>query len=121
METIEQIDVALSRLPITPTTDADLLERARLTQRRGELVNAERDRAATPRKSEVGILVNVPDGDGTSLFVSRSGRTALVEVVDGRRVVRLQAGELQDLICANGVGLAWQKANEALLAQLARP
>ncbi|MBR0760717.1 hypothetical protein [Bradyrhizobium japonicum] len=116
MITIAQIDAALMRLPVSPTSDADIAERARLVWRRSELESEARAAASRPKELTGNILVVVPDD--TSQIQTRHGRLINAEEVDGKRVVRLFPAEFRDLIMGGRNSLAWQKANEALLGQI---
>ncbi|MDD1522626.1 hypothetical protein C7U65_31400 [Bradyrhizobium sp. WBAH23] len=104
-------------MPVSPTSDLDVAERARLTWRRSELESEARAAAAQPKELTGNLLVVVPD-DNTSRIQTILGRLINVEVVDGKRVARLFPAEFRDLIMGGRNSLDWQKANEPLLGQI---
>ncbi|MBR0910814.1 hypothetical protein [Bradyrhizobium japonicum] len=117
MQTIAQIDAALMRLPVSPTSDADIAERARLVWRRSELESEARAAAARPKELMGNLLVVVPD-DNITQIQTIHGRLINAEVVDGKWVVRLFPAEFRDLIMGGRNSLDWQRANEALMSQI---
>jgi hypothetical protein len=108
--TVEEIDRQLMNLPISPTTPEDIAKRADLMQKRFELQDAARQRAAeiaaAERKAQWGLpLVNVPPGIDCVQF---PWRTVYADIVDGMRVMRITAHELRALAVKNDV---WTQLN----------
>src|ERR1700680_3131928 len=116
MQSIEQIDDALKRLPATPTNDEDLIERADLMRRRLDLESAQRQAARHRLPAPGSLVVNVPDD--TSVLYTRSGIMRYVEIIDGKRAIRMHAAELKELIGDRTKGAAWGAANAALLQSM---
>jgi hypothetical protein len=93
--TLDEIDAALAALPITPTTDEDLIKRSDLMVRRVELYNEIHNRApqqVAPSQPLVDVIV--PPG-GPSCVQSRSilGKFYYAEEKDGRRIIRMPWSE----------------------------
>lgn len=114
MNTIEEIDLALARLPASPEAPEDVDARATLMWKRCALESAERkaaaDRDAAERNARWGLPpVDVP-GE-VNCVVTNNGRTVYAEVVDGRRVMRLTSAEVRAL------GPHWINLNPEFAAQ----
>ena len=112
--TLEEIDTELMRLPASPTTSEDIEARAELMLKRFEVEAAAREaaasRAAAERKQTWGLpLVNVPAG--IDCVITPNGRSVVVDVVDGRRVMRLTADEMRHLSIGNPM---WTELNPEL-------
>jgi hypothetical protein len=113
--TLAEIDAALMCMPISPTTPEGIAARADMMLKRFEVEAAARQRAAeiaaAERKKAWGLPpVNVPAGIGCVII---TGRTVYADVVDGRRVMKLTAGEVRSLATHNQ---AWTELNPELLA-----
>jgi hypothetical protein len=115
MESIEDIEAAIARLP-EPQTMEEFDHRTRLVTKRIEMQQAAR-KAAEPRPQPVGILFNAPDG--LSQVVTRAGRVVDIEVVNGKRMIRLMPVELRDLAMAHN-GHVWERLNPGRYAELAQ-
>ena len=74
MQTLFEIDAALTQMPASPATDADIAARAALIGKRLEFIAAEQRAAATPPPQTGGIMVNVPEHQMVWEF---SGRNAI--------------------------------------------
>jgi hypothetical protein len=115
MESLEQIEAALARLP-EPVTIEEFDHRTRLVTKQMEMVNAAR-LAAAPRQQPVGVLFNAPDGVGH--VMTRLGRFINVELIDGRRMIRLHPGEFRDLVMGSN-GRIWEIANPDGISEFSR-
>lgn len=115
--TIAEIDAALMRLPASPVTGEDIDAMAALMWRRAKLESEARAAAARPKELTGNLLVVVPD-DNISQIQTIHGRLINVEIVDGKRVVRLFPAEFRNLLTGGRNSLDWQRANESLLSQI---
>jgi succinyl-CoA synthetase beta subunit len=116
--TLQEIDQELMRLPASPTTPEDTEARHLLMVKRFEVQAAARkaaaERAAAEKKRQWGLpLVNVP-GDISCLSLP-NGRIVYTDIVDGRRVAQLTAGDLLQLSISND---AWLRLNPDLARSL---
>jgi hypothetical protein len=87
-------------------------------EQRISLANAARNEAAaaSARPAPGNLIVHAPDN--VSCTVSRFGVCRMVEVIDGRPIVRMTAGEFRDL-CASPTGGAWAALNDDLIRGMA--
>lgn len=109
--TLAEIDAALMKMPLSPTSPEDVAARAAMMQKRYEVESAARQRAAEIAAAEKnktwGLpLVNAPAGIDT--VITHTGRTVVADIVDGRRVMRITAAEMQYLAIHNDI---WTKLN----------
>jgi hypothetical protein len=120
MNTLQDIDAALLRLPATPKTDEDLEARHRLMVRRIELDQAQRAKAAADRlpKQRGNLVVFVPDGFGISHYHGAGGRVVQSRVEGDCVVLDLFPAEFRTLLADRSHGLAWLKANEESVVAL---
>jgi hypothetical protein len=115
--TIEEIDAELMRMPVSPTEPEDIEARANMMLKRFEVEaaarNAAAERAAAEKKNTWGLPpVNVPPGIDS--VVTHTGRSVSTDVVGGKRVMRITAGEMRALAIRNP---AWTELNPELAAQ----
>jgi hypothetical protein len=114
---LQEIDAALAALPASPVTDADLLARANLMRRRGELIGAALTESARPRVHPGNLVVSVPEG--ISCVYTMSGITRVTETVDGRQIIRMTTAEFRNLLSGGTMGQQWALANPEIMRQLA--
>jgi len=96
---LSEIDSSLLLLPVAPTTDEDLLERAALMRRRLELVSAGRPDLRTPPDPAGMVEVFVPEG-GAGCVMSRTLCNRFYyasEEDDGRFIIKMPWSEFYAL------------------------
>jgi hypothetical protein len=117
--TLNEINTALLKIPATPVSDADIEARASLARQRGEIIEAERAKAAAPKPIAGAVAVAVPDELGGIISYS-TGRFLHAEIVDGRRVIRMPIVDFHKLMTSgkNGGGINLPAVIGQLNAQL---
>lgn len=118
MQTLSEIDAALTQMPASPTTDEDITSRAELMGKRFELIAAEQRAAAAPPPETSGIVVNAPEH--VSNLIGRDGRVRNVEVLaDGTRVVTLPTWADFLSLLRGSDGIAWEALNASAIQRMA--
>jgi hypothetical protein len=125
--TLSEVETELVRLPTTPKNDDQLIGRAVMAKRRGELVDASRPNPNDPPPDPVGLVeVFVPEG-GAGCVQSRTmrGKYFYSELRDdGRQIIKLPWYEFVGIANAttgSGAGpngQCWWEANPHLKAML---
>jgi hypothetical protein len=113
--TLEEIDNELALLPASPTTRDEILKRADLARKRGEIIEASR-RYEMPQAVPAEIAVVPPDGIGSIITVADQVKHA--EFIDSQLVIKMGWRDFARLVASRDGGHRWAERNPVFVQQL---